>query len=196
MALFWIIAFVLYLRPGEAMSLTPNQLVPPLTVGNNYNSGWGFILGPLSNAKPTKMGEYDQSVLWDRNDLDISESLSRLKKRKAGMRIWRFDSVQGLNYFKSIINRLRLPIPIATFYILRHGGASHDVVTGRRSIMEVKSRGRWTSDRSVRRYSKATRALPELEILPAVWRRYALKVERLLPELLEGKQAITWPPRP
>ena len=62
--------------------------------------------------------------------------------------------------------RMRMLLTLAMFdmgladpslYRLRHGGASHDVAIELRSLAEVKKRGRWVSDSSVRRYSKAIR---------------------------------------
>ena len=43
-----------------------------------------------------------------------------------------------------------------SLYRLRHGGASHDAAARLRSIVEIKRRGRWASDTSVRRYEKRT----------------------------------------
>lgn len=37
-------------------------------------------------------------------------------------------------------------------YGLRHGGASHDTLNRLRSLQQVKERGRWVTDSSVRRY--------------------------------------------
>ena len=42
-------------------------------------------------------------------------------------------------------------------YQLRHGGATDDLASGKRDFPSVKSRGRWKSDQSVRRYAKARR---------------------------------------
>ena len=48
-------------------------------------------------------------------------------------------------------------------YSLRHGGASDDLLAGRRSLEQVRARGRWVSSSSLRRYTKATRLLRELQ---------------------------------
>ena len=37
-------------------------------------------------------------------------------------------------------------------YSLRHGGASHDAVTGHRNLAQIKARGRWRVDCTVQRY--------------------------------------------
>eukprot|EP00974_Lingulodinium_polyedra_P011473 1107894-Lingulodinium_polyedra.AAC.1 len=41
--------------------------------------------------------------------------------------------------------------------MLRHGGASHDALLGTRSEREIQERGRWASERNVRRYRKGGR---------------------------------------
>ena len=57
---------------------------------------------------------------------------------------------------------LRLGSLAPTLYMLRHGGASEDMLTGKRSVEAIKRRGRWRSDTSLRRYTKETRLLKEL----------------------------------
>ena len=42
-------------------------------------------------------------------------------------------------------------------YRMRHGGAFHDIVNGQRPVLEVKKRGRWANDKSLKRYAKGVR---------------------------------------
>lgn len=49
---------------------------------------------------------------------------------------------------------------------MRHGGASEDLLLRKRSGLEVKRRGRWRSDDSLKRYGKETRLLAELSKIP------------------------------
>ena len=63
-------------------------------------------------------------------------------------------------------------------YVLRHSGASADKVMLRRTLPEIKSRGRWRSDSSVRRYQKGGRSLERLAALSPKTREFALKCER------------------
>ena len=44
---------------------------------------------------------------------------------------------------------------------MRHGGASHELAVKARPLDEIKKRGRWLTDTSLRRYEKGAR-LPEL----------------------------------
>ena len=84
-------------------------------------------------------------------------------------------------------------------YSLRHGGASDDFLTRRRTLPEIKHRGRWLADSSVRRYTKSARALKELEKIPAPALAAAHLLDRALgfyfinpkfaPRLLSGQAA-------
>ena len=78
LALYLVLTFVLYLRPGEALTLTPDQLVAPQLVASWARQSWGVILGPLAGGTPTKVGEFDQSVLLDRDDLHLEPLLEKL----------------------------------------------------------------------------------------------------------------------
>ena len=53
-----------------------------------------------------------------------------------------------------------------SMHTLRHGGASHDLLTMRRPLREVKDRGRWISDKSLRRYAKAAKMQQRIAALP------------------------------
>ena len=50
-----------------------------------------------------------------------------------------------------------------TLYGLRHCGPSADRAENRRSLVEVKKRGRWAADSYVRRYEKAGRLRQAVE---------------------------------
>ena len=63
-------------------------------------------------------------------------------------------------------------------------------------LVEVKRRGRWAADSSVRRYEKHARVLRELERLPADVIAYAKVVERRLVPILAEEERAPPPPRP
>ena len=60
-------------------------------------------------------------------------------------------------------------------YVLRHSGASADRLYKRRPLSEVKSRGRWRADSSVRRYEKGGRSLERLAVLGTQTRVFVQK---------------------
>eukprot|EP00971_Amphidinium_carterae_P246746 4900539-Amphidinium_carterae.1 len=58
-----------------------------------------------------------------------------------------------------------LGIPAQCLYQLRHGGASEDLLSNKRSVSLVKARGRWLSDSSLRRYAKPAQVHRLLHLL-------------------------------
>ena len=82
------------------------------------------------------------------------------------------------------------PVP----YSARHAGASHDFLEGSRTLSEVKGRGRWRSDASVQRYTKATRAQQQAAKLSEQTVAYGMWVRQNLNGLLRGRVAPRKPP--
>ena len=83
---------------------------------------------------------------------------------------------------------------------MRHGGASEDILSRRRLLVDIKRRGRWVSDSGLKRYGKETRLLGELlKIHPnvlAFGREFVQHFEALMlgsPRLpsLPGKAAVS-----
>ena len=73
-----------------------------------------------------------------------------------------------------------------TLYHCRHGGPSADLAAKRRTMKETKLRGRWGDDRSVRRYVRGGRIGEQLNRLPAVSRKAAVKAALHIGETLFG----------
>ena len=80
-------------------------------------------------------------------------------------------------------------------YALRHGGASEDLLSRQRSISDVKARGGWTSDSSLRRYPKASRLLSELTKVHPDVLAYGVRILGLLPSLFLEAAPVPAPPR-
>ena len=76
----------------------------------------------------------------------------------------------------------------------RHGGATHDVLSRRRSLLEVKQHGRWASDNSLKRYVKEARLQTEVAKVPEPIRLYGLHFLQLLPDLLTQARKVPKPP--
>ncbi len=96
--------------------------------------------------------------------------------------------------FLSACLELGLEVLSPCLYRLRHGGASEDLLSRQKSISDVKARGRWASDSSLRRYSKATRLLSELtEVHPDVV-AYGERIMGLLPRLFLEAPPVPPPP--
>ena len=119
---------------------------------------------------------------------------ARLETLLATANFWPLSKTELGAGFKADVERGGLAVLSPHLYSLRHGGASWDLVTGRRSLPEIKGRGRWFADTSVRRYTKSARALKEEQRIAPELRRYGDQIWQRLNATLDG-QACPAPPR-
>ncbi len=71
-------------------------------------------------------------------------------------------------------------------YVLRHSGPSDDHLTGTRTLDEIKKRGRWAADSSVRRYTKGARTLSQMQTWPAAVKEYMRRAHQDIGNVLLG----------
>ena len=71
-------------------------------------------------------------------------------------KVFDFDYQRFRDLFASAQVKLGLK-QVFILYQLRHGGPSHDRAVGMRSLAEVKQRGGWLTDNSVKRYEAHAR---------------------------------------
>ena len=134
-------------------------------VGENWSfrRNCGYRLGPVDRSSPVQLGPHGKlpnENLWsDPYHVLVAEY------RKASERL-------GLQSLGSCL------------YTLRRGGATHDIVTRRRSMLEVKQRSRWASDNSLKRYVKLARLQCEQSKMSPTLIEKGQDVLRKLPDLL------------
>ena len=190
-ALAWLVQFHCYLRPSELLALRGDSWVRP-TLGSGVHH-WALILHPQEGGNPSKTAEWDESLILDWPVFSrLTSILDRIRKRPADL-AFGLKYVTYLDLFRRASEISGVVKLQAHPYAIRHGGASHDALEGRRSLAAVKARGRWRADSSVRRYEKHARVLRETERLDEATRRYGLRVSKHLAELLLGKVP---PPKP
>lgn len=169
--LMMLMCFHLYLRRGEVTQLRVKDLVPPVLGGSKGLERWSVILHPLEEENPSKTMEFDETLLFDLDDMVfIAEAVHRLMKlgtRSKEELVFSRTVAQLRAKMEQASSRLGLealssPHP----YRLRHGGASFDFQTRSRSLLEIQRRGRWKSYSSVRRYEKGGRVSQLLQSLP------------------------------
>ena len=73
-------------------------------------------------------------------------------------------------------------------YQLRHGGATEDLTSKRRDHPQVKARGRWMTDQSVRRYTKIGRVQALLNKLSPANLRFCQWSEKHLQAVIQGQK--------
>jgi hypothetical protein len=124
----------------------------------------------------SKTGHWDESlVIDDKTELAFLDPfLSLLRQGDGDLPLWPFRHSDLVATFRRSSESLGLSRLEPCLYSLRHAGASADWLTQSRTLAEIKVRGRWSSDASLRRYQKAAQAQQELELVPAPMRNLAL----------------------
>ena len=79
----------------------------------------------------------------------------------------------------------------AVLHQLRHFGPSFDRCHRLRSLMEIKARGRWAADASLRRYEQHGRLNQEYHRLPLATQKLVLQLEEQMRKL--GPKFFTHP---
>lgn len=170
--LFWTavgiaLACCLYLRPKELCELRWSQVHPPSShVGM---PSWSVLLHPEELQVSSKTGRFNDTLAVDGHIGQLlSDALARGKvTHSPGARLIQVPQDKLARLFTRAGHELNLDVlgpPV--LYQLRHAGASRDLVTGERNLMEVKRRGRWMSDKSVLRYTKGGRLAEQMARLP------------------------------
>ena len=195
-ALAVLTQFDTYMRPGELLSIPAQDFLTPrgFVVGEKY----GFLIHPMLGATPGKTGEYDESVLLDEKSLDwLGPQLAILKSGKqAHETLFSFGPLEYHKVFSQAADQLGLSAHHLVPYSLRHAGPSVDALSGRRSLAEIKARGRWRSDTSVRRYAKAARILSEASEFDSQILLFGEQVKEVIREhFLRGVALPPPPPR-
>ena len=78
-------------------------------------------------------------------------------------------------------------------YMFRHAGASMDFARKVRPLAEIKLRGRWKGDQSLRRYEKGDRLAKQLDRLPAPLRNHVVRCAACVNVLAGSVSALPAP---
>jgi hypothetical protein len=169
MATFIMIAFTCYLRPGECFALRGRHLVPPRPDAGAQYQSWSILLHDSDLGIPGKTGLYDDAVVVDLDTFLWPVLTSLRATRQDFESLWDFTRFELSQAFSKACTQLGLNHLGPHLYSLRHGGASDDLLRRRRPHGEVKARGRWAADTSLKRYGKAARLQLEInQIAPVV----------------------------
>ena len=165
-----MLSFVCYLRPGECQTLWSHHLVRPRPEAGERYASWGVLLHDASMGRIGKTGMQDEAVLIDLDPWLFPALASLVGRPSAPRPLWSHTAEELRVQFRASCLNLQLGRLGASLYCLRHGGASDDLLTKRRTLAEVRERGRWRTDASVRRYGKTTRLQSEIhKVPPATW---------------------------
>ena len=154
MALALILMFDFYLRPGELYDIRVGHLSPPVAAGGLATRHWALTVRPYEGGRPAKTGAFDDTVVLDHpSRLFLGTILEGLTSGRGREQLL-LPAASPRDFpreFQKSAKHLGLNL---VPYQARHGGASEDKAAGIRSLMEIKKRGRWQAEASVRRYEK------------------------------------------
>ena len=171
-ALYLFMQFRTYIRPGAFAKLLVKQLIPPALAAGLVCSHWCVNLSPVEDCVPGKTGLFDESIMWD-TELWTGALFQRLiHGRPPAALLWPLDHGDIIVLFKNVCQQLGMACLQPCLYSLRHGGASQDLLSRCRTLEEVKKRGGWRSDASLRRYGKDAKLTAELNKIPLAVREY------------------------
>ena len=158
MALMVLVAFFLYLRPGEAADIKASSVVGPVRSAGLQFQFVRLVVREQEGGRPDKVGVYDNCIPFDLPSIQwIGRELLALAKTKKNKNslVFAFTMEEFRKQFTKAAHHLNLQNLHP--YQLRHGGATEDLSSRARDHASVKSRGRWHTDQSVRRYGKIGR---------------------------------------
>ena len=122
--------------------------------------------------------------------------LSHAAQRGEGKPLFSVTQEQVALDLQVAASRLRLPSTMnVVMYMLRHIGASTDFALKHRSLAEIKLRGRWRGDQSLRRYEKGGRLAEQLSRLPEKLRAHVVRCAKLVNSVLRGSVSSLAGPR-
>ncbi len=132
-------------------------------------SGWTVLLRPFEQEMLTKTKGFDEAIALDDVRAPwlgraLGEVATRRRQSLAAQGLtkeevdasplWTFKSATVLAQFREAADRLGVRWLTNTLYVLRHGGASRDVLMRLRPLEEVTRRGRWAQLSSIKHYEK------------------------------------------
>ena len=172
-----------YLRPCDIFPLKAGQLLPPAPGVSRH---WALLLQPSEAGEVGKTGESDDTVILDSQHLQWLNPVWRvLHDQDAEKLVFPFGYAAYMVEFKRSV--AALGVPGAVPYQARHSGPSIDLALRRRDLKAAKKRGRWKTDRSLRRYEKAGRLLRVADRWTAAQRAHFNRSAELVEALILGR---------
>jgi integrase len=161
-----MLAFHCYLRIGELLRVQARDYVPTRSWRAGLDNPDGFLSIPKA-----KTGAQQDVTITDRE----VEWLLTLASRAAAIlqptaapglaRVFPYPERTFRTLFAQCASSYGLPRAIVP-HSLRHGGATHDFVSGARGADQVRIRGRWRMEKSMHHYVGAMRSALATLLVP------------------------------
>ena len=169
----FVLAFDMYLRPGETLRITRGHVQPPARC-KGYQK-WAVVFFPRDEGVTSKNRAFDYTVIAGTPEADrgwVAQLLAALFCRTSVAEDLLFEGLTAPRY-----RQLIRDAAVATNthkcnvspHSARHGGPSEDHFKNARSLPCIQERGRWSAAESVDRYRKAGALLRMIaKLSPAV----------------------------
>ena len=167
MAVATLLAFHCYLRASELCNLQVADVLFP-----------GDARIPLVKAqaglliRKAKTGKFQWVAVEHPDFVEMLRVLVQKARKRRRQRLFTFSTTKWRNVLQNVCRLLQLK-PRYVLHSLRHGGAVCDYLGGR-PLKDIKLRGRWVSDKSLKTYLQAGRALLMDMSLPPPVRLFGL----------------------
>jgi len=149
--ILWTI--VTYHRPGEPLTIQRQDLIPPVEGGSGE---WSVLLFPGTRAATRKNQSQDEGLsLTNKIYPWLPKVIAALARGAPQSRLFPHSYHALVTEFNRTRDRLRLGKLV--LYQCRHSGASLDLQGRHRDHLELKKRGGWQCESSLRRYENAAR---------------------------------------
>ena len=126
-----------YLRPPEALSLTGQSLLPPVT---SAVPNWVVLSFPQENRQRSKVGAADDTVAIDSRRVNWMQRVFLvLANQPKSQPLFQTEYQSFLEVFRRTTNNIGIE---AVPYQMRHSGPSLDHAQGTRDITSCQKRGR------------------------------------------------------
>ena len=143
-------------------------------------------------GQPTKVGDYDDSVLLDHTWIQVLAPWWKIMKEgPPGDKLFVFSYMELVTAFKEVCSTLGVD---AVLYQSRHSGASIDRISGLRTLAEIGKRGRWRSHGTLSRYEKAARLATTWKEFSTPQQAHFLDCERRVGDVFRGRCRPPVPP--
>ena len=192
MALATVLSGDAYLRPGETLWLSGDDVTPGRPEMGAPFASTSLLLFPEERGRASKTHRFNNSVVLDsRGRAWLGRLIAKLAAQRRGKPLFRLTYLQWLNGLKTAAAALGLQLWELTLYVLRHTGPSHDFLAALRTLLDIQRRGRWALESSVRRYEKSSRVTSRLKDLSPEMLSFCHACDLSLGQFLEGRR-----PRP
>jgi integrase len=187
--------YVTYVRPGALRQLCWRDLLAPVRQTGPLSTYQLHIAATTATgaAQPvTKTGTIDEGVPFDKGWEWLGALIAARARSPVDSTLLFSTPAHRMVYlWKKAASVLGLGDTV--LYMLRHGGASEDLLSSTRTEAEIMTRGHWRTMTSVRRYAKQAQLQKLIGSMTTEGRAYGSMSYRLLREILEGRRTPTAP---